>query len=210
MTSLFVEGAPGMHGFGGGWVLYPPFASNAGAPGPAADFVILSMHLAGMSSIVGAINFIATIFNMRAPGMTHVSHAAVSVVGAGDGVPAAARPACAGGRADDAADRPQLPHHFLRAVRRRRPDPLPAHLLVLRPPGGLYPHHSRLRHRQSDRLDLFEEADVRLCGHGLRHARDRGARLRGLGASHVHDGHVAEPAALLRVRDHGDRGSDRA
>jgi len=70
MTSLFVEGSPGMHGFGGGWVLYPPMSSNVGAPGPAMDFVILSMHLAGISSILGAINFIATIFNMRAPGMT--------------------------------------------------------------------------------------------------------------------------------------------
>jgi cytochrome c oxidase subunit 1 len=70
ITSLFVEGSPGMKGFGGGWVLYPPFSANAGAPGPAVDFVILSMHLAGASSILGSINFIATIFNMRAPGMT--------------------------------------------------------------------------------------------------------------------------------------------
>src|SRR5580693_6987480 len=68
--SMFVEGSPGMHGFGGGWVLYPPFSSNAGTPGPAMDFVILSLHLAGASSILGAINFITTIFNMRAPGMT--------------------------------------------------------------------------------------------------------------------------------------------
>ena len=70
IISLFVEGSPGMKGFGGGWVLYPPMSADAGAPGPAVDCVILSMHLAGMSSIVGAINFIATIFNMRAPGMT--------------------------------------------------------------------------------------------------------------------------------------------
>jgi len=70
MTSMFVEGSPGMNGFAGGWVLYPPFSSTAGTPGPAADFIILSMHIAGASSIVGAINFIATIFNMRAPGMT--------------------------------------------------------------------------------------------------------------------------------------------
>jgi cytochrome c oxidase subunit I len=70
LTSMFVEGSPGMHGFGGGWVLYPPFSSNAGTPGPAMDFVILSLHLAGASSILGAINFITTIFNMRAPGMT--------------------------------------------------------------------------------------------------------------------------------------------
>ncbi|HEY4926462.1 MAG TPA: cytochrome c oxidase subunit I [Roseiarcus sp.] len=70
LTSMFVEGSPGMHGFGGGWVLYPPFSSTAGTPGPAMDFVILSLHLAGASSILGAINFITTIFNMRAPSMT--------------------------------------------------------------------------------------------------------------------------------------------
>ena len=68
--SMFVEGAPGMKGFGGGWVMYPPLSSNTGHPGPAMDFVILAVHLAGASSILGAINFITTIFNMRAPGMT--------------------------------------------------------------------------------------------------------------------------------------------
>jgi cytochrome c oxidase subunit I len=70
LISLFVEGSPGMRGFAGGWVLYPPFSSNTGSPGPAMDFLILSIHLAGASSILGAINFITTIFNMRAPGMT--------------------------------------------------------------------------------------------------------------------------------------------
>ncbi len=70
VMSLFFEGSPGMKGFGGGWVLYPPFSSNAGSPGPAMDFVILALHIAGASSILGAINFITTIFNMRAPGMT--------------------------------------------------------------------------------------------------------------------------------------------
>ena len=70
ILSMFVEGSPGMHGFGGGWVLYPPFSSTAGTPGPAMDFVILALHIAGASSILGAINFITTIFNMRAPGMT--------------------------------------------------------------------------------------------------------------------------------------------
>ena len=69
ITSLFVSGEPGTVGAGTGWTLYAPL-STAGHPGPAADFVILSMHLAGASSILGAINFITTIFNMRAPGMT--------------------------------------------------------------------------------------------------------------------------------------------
>ena len=70
VMSLFFEGSPGMKGFGGGWVIYPPFSSNTGSPGPAMDFIILSLHIAGASSILGAINFITTIFNMRAPGMT--------------------------------------------------------------------------------------------------------------------------------------------
>ncbi len=146
------------------------FASNVGAPGPAADFVILSMHLAGMSSILGVDQFHRDDLQHARARHDHVSHAAVSVVGAGDRVPAAAVAAGAGRRADDAADRPQLPHDLLRAGGRRRPDPLPAPLLVLRPPGGLYPDHSGLRHHQPGRLDLFEEAGVRLRRHGLRDA----------------------------------------
>ena len=67
--SMFVEGPSGLYGSGGGWTIYPPL-STTGQPGPAMDFVILSLHLAGASSILGAINFITTIFNMRAPGMT--------------------------------------------------------------------------------------------------------------------------------------------
>jgi cytochrome c oxidase subunit I len=69
LISMFVEGAPGSNGFGGGWTMYAPL-SITGHPGPAMDFVILSLHLAGASSILGAANFITTIFNMRAPGMT--------------------------------------------------------------------------------------------------------------------------------------------
>jgi cytochrome c oxidase subunit I len=67
--SMFVEGPSGLYGSGGGWTIYPPL-STTGQPGPAMDFVILSLHIAGASSILGAINFITTIFNMRAPGMT--------------------------------------------------------------------------------------------------------------------------------------------
>src|ERR1700735_1604100 len=40
MCSLFAEGSPGMRGFGGGWVLYPPMSSQVGTPGAAADFVM--------------------------------------------------------------------------------------------------------------------------------------------------------------------------
>src|SRR5690606_4119515 len=70
VMSLFVEGPPGGWGFGGGWTAYPPLSGTAGHPGPAMDLAIFALHLAGASSILGASNFIATIFNMRAPGMT--------------------------------------------------------------------------------------------------------------------------------------------
>lgn len=70
IISLFVEGAPGTNGFGGGWTIYPPLSGKLGHPGPAMDFLIFALHIAGASSILGAINLITTILNMRAPGMT--------------------------------------------------------------------------------------------------------------------------------------------
>src|SRR6186997_1103198 len=50
LTSMFVEGAPGMDGVGAGWTLYAPLSSLAGHPGPAMDFGILALHVAGASS----------------------------------------------------------------------------------------------------------------------------------------------------------------
>jgi cytochrome c oxidase subunit 1 len=57
-------------GAGTGWTVYPPLSDKLGHPGMAVDMAIFSLHLAGASSILGAANFITTIFNMRAPGMT--------------------------------------------------------------------------------------------------------------------------------------------
>jgi len=65
MASAFVgEGA------GTGWTIYPPLSSSVGHPGESMDMAIFALHLAGVSSILGSLNFITTIFNMRAPGMT--------------------------------------------------------------------------------------------------------------------------------------------
>jgi len=50
-----------------GWTLYPPLSLQGGDSFP---FVIFGIHLLGISSIMGAINIIATVINMRAPGMT--------------------------------------------------------------------------------------------------------------------------------------------
>jgi cytochrome c oxidase subunit 1 len=48
LTSAFVEGEPGSPGVGAGWTIYAPLSST-GHPGPAVDFAILSLHLAGAS-----------------------------------------------------------------------------------------------------------------------------------------------------------------
>ncbi|MEZ5995082.1 MAG: cytochrome c oxidase subunit I [Hyphomonadaceae bacterium] len=71
LLSMMVPGNGDWHGFGGGWTLYAPLSTSpAHHGGPSMDLLILSLHIAGASSILGSINFITTIFNMRAPGMT--------------------------------------------------------------------------------------------------------------------------------------------
>jgi cytochrome c oxidase subunit 1 len=54
---------------GSGWTLYPPLANRTFQPGIGMDMTLFGLHLAGASSIMASINFITTIFNMRAPGM---------------------------------------------------------------------------------------------------------------------------------------------
>src|SRR5579884_4199398 len=53
-----------------GWWSYPPLSSIAASPSGGQDAWIFLIHLTGISSLIGAINFYATIVNMRAPGMT--------------------------------------------------------------------------------------------------------------------------------------------
>jgi cytochrome c oxidase subunit 1 len=63
LASLFMPGgAPGV-----GWTMYAPLTVQMGI---GMDFTIFAVHLLGMSSIMGSINIITTILNMRAPGMT--------------------------------------------------------------------------------------------------------------------------------------------
>lgn len=69
VASVFVDGGPGT-GAGTGWTVYPPLSGITGHAGLSVDMAIFALHLAGASSILGSANFITTIFNMRAPGMT--------------------------------------------------------------------------------------------------------------------------------------------
>jgi cytochrome c oxidase subunit 1 len=53
-----------------GWTNYAPLSEAAYSPTGGVDAWIFLIHLTGISSIVGAINFVATIQNMRAKGMS--------------------------------------------------------------------------------------------------------------------------------------------
>jgi cytochrome c oxidase subunit 1 len=53
-----------------GWTFYAPLSTTYAAP--SVTFFIFAIHILGLSSIMGSINIIATVMNMRAPGMTYM------------------------------------------------------------------------------------------------------------------------------------------
>lgn len=64
ISTMFMEGG----GPNFGWTFYAPLSTTYGPN--STDFFIFSVHLMGMSSILGSINVVATILNLRTPGMT--------------------------------------------------------------------------------------------------------------------------------------------
>ncbi|MGB3327535.1 MAG: cbb3-type cytochrome c oxidase subunit I, partial [Thermomicrobiales bacterium] len=53
-----------------GWYGYSPLTDTAWSPTRAVDFWVLGLQILGVSSMLGAFNFIVTVLNMRAPGVT--------------------------------------------------------------------------------------------------------------------------------------------
>ena len=66
---LFLFAATIENGAGTGWTLYPPLSGIQSHSGPSVDLAIFALHLSGISSLLGAMNFITTILNMRSPGI---------------------------------------------------------------------------------------------------------------------------------------------
>jgi cytochrome c oxidase subunit I len=68
-TSWFLGGAPDA-----GWTGYAPLSSIADNSGnfKGTDFYVLGLQIAGIGTLIGGINFLVTIINMRAPGMTYM------------------------------------------------------------------------------------------------------------------------------------------
>ncbi len=70
-SGLFMyAGLAGGHAPNAGWFNYVPLASKAFSPGNNIDFYGYGLIFNGISSTAAAINFIVTIFKMRAPGMS--------------------------------------------------------------------------------------------------------------------------------------------
>src|SRR3972149_5778839 len=63
--SLITGGAPAL-----GWFAYAPLTAHTFSPSAATDFWAIGLIVAGTGTIGAAVNFLATIFGMRAPGMT--------------------------------------------------------------------------------------------------------------------------------------------
>ena len=66
--SLLIES-----GAGTGWTVYPPLSSINSHSGPSVDLAIFAIHLTTISSLLGAINFIVTVSNMRSIGIDWVN-----------------------------------------------------------------------------------------------------------------------------------------
>ncbi|MFC4556985.1 cytochrome c oxidase subunit I [Virgibacillus kekensis] len=63
--SWFLGGAPDA-----GWTAYAPLSTTS--PGHGVDFYVLGLQISGAGTLIAGINFLVTIINMRAPGMTYM------------------------------------------------------------------------------------------------------------------------------------------
>ena len=189
-----------------GWFAYTPLSDAIRSPGVGGDLWVMGLWMAGLGTILGAVNFTTTIICMRAPGMTmfrmpiFVWNTLVTSL-----LVLIAFPVLAGAllslEADRLLGRPRLRH------RPRRRDPVAAPVLVLRAPRGLHHRPAVLRHHHRDPAGVQPQADLRLRRPGRRHPRHRDPVGRRVGPPHVrHRGRG--PAVLLR-HDVPDRRSHR-
>ncbi|MFT4216585.1 MAG: cytochrome c oxidase subunit I [Micropruina sp.] len=53
-----------------GWFAYAPLSDAINSPGVGGDLWVMGLYVMGLSTILGAVNFVTTIVTMRAPGLT--------------------------------------------------------------------------------------------------------------------------------------------
>ena len=70
VSAMLVNVSLGMGEFARtGWVAYPPLSELAYSPGVGVDYYIWALQISGMGTLLTGINFLVTVFKMRAPGM---------------------------------------------------------------------------------------------------------------------------------------------
>ena len=202
LASFFVDGGA----FGAGWTGYAPLSVT----NPDGNlFFQMGVQWAGASSIATALNFLVTIITMRAPGMTFWRMPLLVWANFTTSLLVVVATPFIAGVAVLRDVRPDPAHRLLPAGRGRLRARLPAHLLVLQPPGRLHHDAARLRDRLRGHLDLRAEADLRLPPDGAVADGDPLPRLLRLGAPHVRLGHGQLAARADDDHDAADRHPDR-
>ena len=144
-TSWFLGG-----GADGGWFAYAPNTGVAFSPSHGMDFYALGLQITGIASLVGAINLVVTVLNMRAPGMTLMKMPVFTWMGLVTQLLLVfALPVITVALFLLTFDR-LFDANFFNVSAGRRPAAVGAPVLDLRPPRGLHPHPARVRHRVRD------------------------------------------------------------
>ncbi|MCZ7677470.1 MAG: cbb3-type cytochrome c oxidase subunit I [Sandaracinaceae bacterium] len=145
LASFFVPGGA----FGGAWTAYPPLSAQSqySLTPLGSTLWLVAVALEFVAFLLGGINFVTTVTNSRAPGMKMFDIPMViwMIVIASIVFMASVGPLVAG--AVMLLFRPAARDGLLRPDAGRRPDPLAASLLVLRPPRGLRGAPARHGHR---------------------------------------------------------------
>ena len=181
-----------------GWTAYAPLNSISNSPQVSGDLWAMGLVVAGIGTILGAVNMITTIICLRCPGMTmwrmpvftwEILATAVLIL--------IAFPVLTAALLGLEADR----HLRIPRVRpgQRRGDSVAASVLVLRAPRGVHRGVAVLRHRDRNLPGVLPQARLRLPRAGVRHLRYRGPVRRGLGTPHVR--HRSSSPALLQFHD---------
>ena len=157
----------------GGWFGYAPLTLDRFSPGNGIDYWMLGLQMLGIASLAGGFNFIVTILNMRAPGMTLFRMPVfVWMTLVTSFLIIFAMPVISVALFELTFDR-LFDANFFNASARRHAAALAAHVLALRPPGGVHPHPPGDGHRLGGAADVLAQAAVRLPVRGVLGHRDR-------------------------------------
>ena len=55
-----------------GWTTYAPLSTQVGTPGSGQSYMVMAIFITGSATIMGSVNYIATVIRLRAPGMTYM------------------------------------------------------------------------------------------------------------------------------------------